>query len=164
MPMVGFENVLVINTGSNLSPTWTEVDMAKDVTVNKEKGEINATSRVTARAGWEATKEGLKKFSIEFDSLKPSPDETNAAFTALEAAFLANTTVDVCVADGAISGTSVPAVRVQCGVFGGTEGQPLNDMATVKYNLKANQVPVFGTFTGGSFSSPTSSSSSSSSS
>jgi hypothetical protein len=162
---VGFEKTLLVNTGTTETPTWTEIDLAKDVTVTKEKGEINATSRVTARQGWEATEEGLKKFSVDFDSLQPAPDEAvNPAYAALDAAFLANSTVDVCVADGAISGTAVPAIRVQCGVFGGTESEPLNDMVTVKFSLKAKSAPVYGTFTSGTFSSTSSSSSSSSSS
>lgn len=150
MPYLGYKNALYINTAASGTPTWVEIDLAKDVTVNKEKAEVDGTARTTARLGWEAIYDGLKKFSIEFDSLKPATTETNTAFSTLNSAFIANTPVDVVVCDDDKSGVSVPGIRCSAaGVFGGTESQPLKDMTTVKFSLKAQAAPVAGTFTSG---------------
>lgn len=153
MPQVGYENYLYINTGTSGSPIWTEVDLTRDVSKNRDKSEVDATSRSTARNGWKATEDGLKSMGVEFESLKPAPDETNAAFTALEEAFEDNGSVEALLAEGPIdSGSAVPAVKAVCGVFGGNESQPLEDMTTVSYTLKNKQTPVKGTVSGGVFS------------
>ena len=149
MAKVGYQHFLYVNTGTIPAPTWTEVDLARDVTLNREKTEIDATSRATARGGWTATEDGLKSFTAEFESLY---DPGNPAFDALEAAFDANTDVDVLVLDGAVSVDGSAGVRVTCGVFGGNRSEPLNDVVTVNYSLKNKDVPASGTVTGGVFS------------
>ncbi|MCK9492679.1 MAG: hypothetical protein M0Q24_11405 [Sulfurimonas sp.] len=153
MPNKGFENYLYINTNTTESPTWTEIDLAKDVTFNKDKGEIDGTSRKTARDGYSATEDGLKAWSAEFDSLIPSEDEdANAALAALDAAYRANTTVDVLrVRGGSVATDGCYAERVTCGVFGGSEGEPMNDMSTISYTLKNKAVPAVGTVSSSEF-------------
>ena len=154
MPNKGFENYLYVNTNTVESPTWIEIDLARDVNFNKEKTEIDGTSRKTARQGYTATEDGLKSWSCEFDTLIPSEDEdANAAFDELSDAFENNTTVDVLrVRGGSINTDGAYAERVTCGVFGGAEGEPLNDMATLSYTLKSGSTaPSIGTVSGGAF-------------
>lgn len=158
MPQLGYENYLYINTGTGDgtgeggSETWTEIDLARDVTVNKEKDEIDATSRVTARTGWKAVENGLKQFSVEFESLVPAPDEdANTGFTALKTAFNDNTTVEVLLVEGPISTDSLAATFCVCNVFGGSEGEPLNEMKTISFNLKAIEAPIDGTTSSSAF-------------
>jgi hypothetical protein len=152
MPKKGFENYLYINTGTAETPVWTEIDLAKDVNVNKDKGELDANCRKYARDGFAVVDDGLKTVGYEFESLVPATGETaNAGFTALESAYNDNASVDIIRADGAMNGTDVPGERVTCGVFGGSRGEPLDGMTTVSYTLKAKSVPAAGTFTSGTW-------------
>lgn len=153
MPNKGFENYLYVNTGTTESPVWTEIDLARDVNFGKDKGDIDGTSRKTAREGYSANEDGLKSWSAEFDSLIPSEDEdANAALAALDAAYRANTAVDVLrVRGGSVNTDGCYAERVSCGVFGGSEGEPMNDMATISYTLKNKAVPSVGTVSSGDF-------------
>ena len=159
MPNLGFENFLYINTGvkdgtgENVTAVWTEIDLARDVTLAKEKTEVDATSRVTARSGWTATEDGLKKFSVEFDSLVPSPSEpVNAGFTELELAFDTNVDTEVLlVKGGPIDTDGLDAQFAVVGVFGGDDAQPLNDMQAISFNLINKGVPTKGTTLSGEY-------------
>jgi len=162
MPNLGFENFLYINTGvedgtgENASAVWTEIDLARDVTVTKDKTEVDGTSRVTARGGYTATEDGLKKLSVEFDTLVPAPGESaNAAFDLLEARFETNTNVEVLlVRGGPIDTDSLIAQFMVAGVFGGDDAQPLNDMQAIAFALINKTVPTQGTTLSGDYISP----------
>lgn len=149
----GFDNYLYVNTGTTGEPTWSEIDLAKDVTFNKEKNEIDATNRASARLGWEASEDGLKKWSANFDSHVPAEDEdANPAFDALDAAFMNNTSVEILrVRGGSKNDSGCYAEKVTCGVFGGNESEPVNDMATISYTVSAKAAPSIGTVSGGGF-------------
>lgn len=159
MPQVGFESALYINTGVGDgtgeagTEVWTEIDLARDVTDNREKDEIDSTSRATARTGYKSVENGLKSFSIEFESLVPKPTETvNPAFAALKAAWAGNTTVEVLMVDGGTKATDdLNATFAVCNVFGGSRGEPLNDVTTIKYSVKAVEAPIEGTTESGAF-------------
>jgi len=153
MPQVGYASCLYVNTGTTETPTWTEIDMARDVTLNYEKDEINSNARATARLGWKSTIDGLKSMAAEFESLKPAPGETaNAGFTALRKAYRKNLQIEVISCDAPIN-TTTPADAVYgvFGVFGGSEGQPLEDVVAISYTLKNAGVPQFGTVSEGTF-------------
>ena len=152
---LGYESALYINTGTYAVPVWTEIDLARDVKFSKAKDEIDATSRQSARGGWKAMADGLKSWSAEFDTLVPAAGETpNPAFAALEAAWYANTSVDVLRVRGGVVSDAGPlyAEHVQCQVLGGDEGEPLNDVATINFKLtNGSTVPVRGTTSSGTF-------------
>lgn len=150
MPKKGFMNYLYINTSEDETPVWTEIDLAKDVNVNKEKAELNANCRKYAREGFAVVEDGLKTVGYEFDSLVPAVGEAaNAGFAALDAAYDNNTAVEVIRADGPKSTENITGERVMCGVFGGTRSEPLEDLATVSFTLKAKGVPKKGKFGAG---------------
>lgn len=159
MPNLGFENFLYINTGvkdgtgENVTAVWTEVDLARDVNQVNEKTEVDATSRVTARLGYTATEDGLKKFGVEFDTLVPAPGEpANPAFDELETSFLTNSNIEVLlVKGGPIDTDALDAKFAVCGVFGGDDAQPLNDMQAITYNLLNKAVPTQGTTLAGEY-------------
>lgn len=159
MPNLGFENFLYINTGvkdgtgENASAVWTEVDLARDVNQTNEKTEVDATSRVTARVGYTATEDGLKKFGVEFDTLVPAPSEpANAAFDELEDSFLGNVDTEVLlVKGGPIDTDGLDAKFATVGVFGGDDAQPLNDMQAITFNLLNKAVPTKGTTLSGEY-------------
>lgn len=156
LPLEGFKNALYVNTGTYAVPVWTEIDLARDVKFTKNKEQIDATSRQSARTGWKASIGGLKDWACEFESLIPAEGETpNAGFAALVAAYNANTTVDILRVRGGLvtdAGATHYAQRVECHVLGGDEGEPLNDVATLSVKLvNASTAPVEGTAGDGNF-------------
>jgi hypothetical protein len=66
----------------------TELTNVRDVTVTLEAGEADVTTR--ANDGWRATAPTLKECSVEFEMVWKT---TDAGFTAVKAAFLANSTI-----------------------------------------------------------------------
>lgn len=80
------------------SPVWTEVDTAKDVTLNLADDAVDLTTR--AGGGWKLTGQGLRDAGVEF-SLPWDPD--NAAFAILWAAFIGRDAVGVACMDGDIT-------------------------------------------------------------
>jgi len=82
-------------TGSTAS---TELTNVRNVTVTLEAGEADVTTR--ANDGWRATAPTLKECNVEFEMVWKT---TDAGFTAVKAAFLANETIALLVlseADG----------------------------------------------------------------
>lgn len=83
------------NSGSRLSPTWVEVSIVKENTLNLEKGEFDGSTRGTG--GWRAKAGTLKDASIELEVMhKP----TDAAVIAFMDAFLAGTNIEMQIMDG----------------------------------------------------------------
>jgi len=154
---MGYESSLYINTGTYGSPTWTEIDLARDVTIGETIPKVNVTTRRTARDGWVANDYGLKENNISFDVLIPAAGESNTAYDALLAASRARTPVDILhVEGGQISTDGLDATRSVCGVFGGDKGEPLQDASTrsfeLSFTLNSDQdVPQYGTTSGGAF-------------
>ena len=138
MPQTGFESALYVNTGIPATPVWTEIDLARDVTLNRAKDELDATARATARTGYKATENGLKEFSVEFESLVPKVSEgANAAFVTLETAWKDNTTVEILHTDGGVLSTDgLQAIKAVCNVFGGTRNEPNADVTSVDFSCK----------------------------
>jgi len=153
-PLLGRDTYLYVNTGTEAGDgtgTFTEIDLAKDLTVDRSKTEIDITNRESARSGYTATAQGLKSLKIDYDAHKPALGETaNAGSAAIAAAFLDNSTVEIVVADGDINtGTSVPATFFVANVGGGSESQPLNDAVTVATSLTNIGAPLTGTYSTG---------------
>jgi hypothetical protein len=74
--------------GTAGSTADTELTNVKDVTLSLEAGEADITTR--ANSGWRATAPTLRECSVEFEMVWKS---TDAGFTAIKNAFLANNTV-----------------------------------------------------------------------
>lgn len=155
---LGRDQYLYVNTGvkdgtgTNVDAVWTEVGLAADVTYNREKTEIDVTNRETARTGYTATAQGLKSFSIEYDTHKAALGETpNAADQLLTDAWLNNTVEEVIISDGPASGTAVPCTFAEVNVGGGSESQPLNEAVTRNVTLTNVGAPSPGTLTSGLF-------------
>lgn len=127
----GFESVLYVNTATYGSPTWVEVDLARDLTDLRDQEEVDMTTRGTARLGFKAAQAGTTPMGFEFDCLVPAAGETNSAYTALLAALKARSTVDLLhVEGGDISIDALPATRIVCCLTGGGKGEPLSGAAT----------------------------------
>ena len=154
---LGHQSSLYINTGSYVAPTWTELDLSRDVTMMDSTDKIEATTRRTARNGYKANVPGLRELGWKFEMLVPAAGETSTAFDAIEAARKAGTSVDILhVEGGIISVDDLDATRAVCGVFGGEKGEPINNVSTRSYELSfalnADQdVPETGTTSGSAF-------------
>jgi hypothetical protein len=157
MVQLGHDSRLYVNTGTYEAPTWTEIDLARQVTIRETRDKVDATSRTTARQGYRAYLAGLAEVGFDFECLVPSAGTTNAAFTALLTALRNGTTADiVAVEDGAITTDDLEAMRVICTVEDGARTEPLNDVVTRSFTTSfANQTdqdaPQYGTTSGGEF-------------
>mgnify|MGYP002625510861 FL=1 len=92
---LGLEAKLFRNSGSYASPTWEELPNVKDLTLNVEAGEADASTR--GNGGWRATLATLKDGSIEFEMIW---DTADAGFTAIKDAFFNNTPIEFAALDG----------------------------------------------------------------
>jgi len=129
--VLGLAAKLYYNTGSYASPTWTLIGNVKDVTLTLEKGTADITTR--AAAGWRATVGTLKDLTIEFAMVW---DTTDAAFTAIQTAFMNNTSIEVVALDGLVATTGSQGPRVTCDVTSFSRSEPLEDALTVSVTLK----------------------------
>ncbi len=156
-PERGFESVLYVNVATFGSPSWIEIDLARDIKNLRDQEEIDATTRGMARLGYKAAMAGITPAGWEFDMLKPAAGESNSAHTKLMAALKARTSVDLLHVDGGdIDTDALPATRIVCCLAGGGEGEPLNGVTTI--SLKAvftpngdQTSPQEGTTSGGAF-------------
>ena len=111
--------------------TWSEIDNAKDVTLNLETGEADITTR--GNNGWRATAATLKDGSIEFEMLwKPG----DAAFDALQAAWAGSTEIAIAAMDGAIATADNQGLAGNFTVTNFSRNEPLEEAVTVNVTLK----------------------------
>jgi hypothetical protein len=129
-----FAAALLSESATPGTTTWTEIDNAKDVTLNLETGEADITTR--GNNGWKATAATLKEGSIEFEMLwKPG----DSAFTALQGAWAAGTEIAVAAMDGLITGTGSTGKQGLASNFSVTNfsrEEPMEEAVTVKVTLK----------------------------
>jgi len=134
---MGFESTLYVNTGTYESPTWTEIDLARDLTDVRDQAEIDVTTRGISRRGYQAAQAGTTPWGFDFDCLVPAGGETNTAHSALVTALKARTTVDILhVEGGAIDIDDLSAERGVCCVLGGGKGEPQGDAITQSFRVR----------------------------
>ena len=88
---------LYYDTTGVATPTWTECVNVKDLTLNMEAGVADVTTR--ANGGYKAEVGTIKEVSVDFGMVY---DNTDANWTAIHAAFIAQTTIGFAVVDGNI--------------------------------------------------------------
>jgi hypothetical protein len=132
---------LSFNSGSFGTPNWVVVN-ARDVDIDISFGEGDVSNRGSKL---ELKEPALQVRALEFDMVA---DETDTNFTAIRAAAMARTAVEMAAANGPIgtSGTSasggtagVVMSRCTYKVFGVKRGEPLNGAVTVKFSLKPSK-------------------------
>lgn len=128
---VGLDAKLYRNSGSYATPTWNELMNAKDVTLNLEAGEADASRR--GSGGWRETLMTLKDGSVEFELVYDSAD---AEFTALKDAFFGANTVEMAVMDGDIATTGSQGLRATMSVINFSRNEPLEEALTVSVTVK----------------------------
>lgn len=138
---VGLDCKAYRNTGSYNAPTWSEVTIMRDLTLNLSKGEADVSSRGSR---WKKMKSALKEASFEFEILG---DTANAHYTALRNAYLNDTTLDLAFADGDITVGGTEYWRGDVEIFQFNRGEPLEDGAKVSVTAK----PTYSTHEPGVF-------------
>ena len=107
--------------------TFVELINVKDVTLNLDKKEADATTR--ANAGWEAVIASLKSASVDFDMVWDTDD---AGFRAIRNAFFNDTVLGMKILDGE-NGQGLLADFM---VVKFTRSEPLTEVITVSVTVK----------------------------
>src|SRR5262245_63821068 len=93
------------NSAAYATPTWTEVTICRDVTLDMSKGTADLSRRGSK---WRRNRGTLLEGTVTLEFLY-SPTDTH--YEAFKSAFLAGTIVDVALADGPIAGPGVEYFR-----------------------------------------------------
>jgi hypothetical protein len=129
--VLGMNCKLYRNTNTYASPTWVILGNVKDVNFSLEKGEADVTTR--ANNGWRATAGTLKDGSIEFEMIWAPGD---AGFTAIQTAFLNNTSIEFLVLDGPVATEGSQGLRALMQVMTFSRNESLEEAVTVSVSLK----------------------------
>lgn len=121
------------NTGTWASPTWSDINNVRDLTLNLESDEIDVTTRGTAVNGFKAVVSGLSSGGIEFDMVW---DPTDAAFTAIKDAWLNKTTIELAAMSGDIATSGSQGLHADFAVLNFSRGEPLEGVQTVTVSVK----------------------------
>lgn len=131
--LIGIDATLYRNSGTYGSPTWVEICIIGDLTLNLEKSEATISMRCS---GWELVRAVLKKASVDF---KMMYNPGNAGYQAIRDAFLNNTRIECYVCNGDIttaSVTTVEGLRATYEVMKFNLGQPLEGAQTYDVTMK----------------------------
>ena len=129
-PVAGFNCKLYRNTGSWGSPTWNEITIARDVTLNTEKSMAEAISRAS---DWRMKLPTIKDATVDFDILA---DTTVDDYDVLSDAYLTDDLINFAVADGTIATSGTQYFKADCYVTKFDFNEPLEDVRTVACSLE----------------------------
>lgn len=115
---------------SYASPTWNEIDIVKDATLNMEKTESDVSIRATS---WGLMAGKQKIASVDFQILW---DPESAVFAALNDAFLNDTGINMAVMDGDIETPGKQGLRAIMMVSKFTRNETLPEAVTVDVTIK----------------------------
>lgn len=108
-----------------------ELTNVKDVTLNLETGEADVTTR--ANAGWRATAATLRECSAEFQMVWK---DTDAGFTAIKAAWLASTAIELAILTGAKSTSGSEGPKGNFTITNFSRSEPLEEAIVVDVTAK----------------------------
>lgn len=127
---LGLEAKLYHNA-ADFSGTMEEIKNVKDLTLNIEAGEADASTR--GNNGWKATLATLKDGSIEFEMVW---DTSDAAFTAIRTAFFNGTAIGFAILDGDITETGTQGLKAAMVITNFSRNEPLEEAITVSVTAK----------------------------
>ncbi len=123
---LGLNAKIYVNTGTPGTPTWTELDLAQDVTINMEK----ATSDVSTRAsqGWRENAASLKDMTVD-TTLRY--DSSNLGFQKVRDTYLGSgLSVEVLALDGPVDTAGAEGMRFTSDVSNFSRNEPLEEALT----------------------------------
>lgn len=119
------------NTASYASPAWNEITNIRDLSLSLEADEADVTTR--GNNGWKATVQTLKDATVEFQMVW---DTAGDDFTAIQTAFLANTSIECAFMDGSISTNGNQGLRATFMVTNFSRTENLTEAVMVDVSLK----------------------------
>lgn len=111
--------------------SWSEVTLAKDVTVNLEASEADVTAR--GNSGWRATRAALRDASLEFELVW---DPTDTVVEDIRDAYLNGGEIALAAMDGDIATVGSEGFVANFYVTGFNRGEPLEEAVTVSVTAK----------------------------
>lgn len=127
---LGRNHKLYYNAGSYASPTWTEVTLVRDGTLNQDAEKAEAASRGSGAFGIDVVT--MLNVGFEAEIIR---DTANAVFVVLETAFYALSAVEFLILDGPVGTTGSRGVRAACQIQKWTRGEPLKGIATQQMGI-----------------------------
>jgi hypothetical protein len=132
---LGYQAKAYINTSTTTTPTWTEIDIIRNVTLNLEKGDADVTTR--GAAGWKEVLPTLKEASIDCEIVW---DADHTIFTTLLDAFINDKNLEFLFLDGAHTKKGSQGLRAVCGVFKFSRDEQLDGALMANTSFK----PTYG--------------------
>jgi hypothetical protein len=136
---LGVNCKLYRNTGTHSTPTWTEIDIVKEVEITADMQEYDITTR--AEGGATATEPTL--LNIEINGMIRKDDE-HVGFLAMDNAFWQREALEYLIHDGATNSENSRGIRTFAKIFEWSEGQKNGDVVEKKFKLKPTISPTAG--------------------
>lgn len=127
---LGLEAKLYHNT-ADFTGTMAELKNVKDLKLNIEAGEADATTR--GNNGWRATLATLKDGSIEFEMVW---DTADAGFNAIRTAFFNRAAIGFAILDGDIAEIGTQGLKAAMAITNFSRNEPLEEAITVSVTAK----------------------------
>ncbi len=134
MARIGAECALCENTGTDESAVWSEISLAKDVTMNDAMDQVDISNRSTL---FKLFRPGMRDVSIDFQTLADAADTRVAA---LETTYAARTAKTYALLDAKPSGAA-KGTKITGYLFNKTLNEPLGEAATLQFTLKPSAAP-----------------------
>ena len=129
---VGIDGDLYLcEDGIGGTPTWTEVEAARDVSCSLKKGEADASTR--GKGKWKLTVATMKEAEITFELLYDDEDEV--AETILDA-WLDDTPIGLAVAKDDITKAGTKVFMADCVILTWDEKEPMDGAVLVSVTAK----------------------------
>jgi hypothetical protein len=134
---LGLEGKLYRNTGTWEQPTWLEIEHIKDLALNLEKGEWDASLR--SGGGVREFIGTLRDYPIEF-GMKWDPQEDPDCDFLLSVFLDEEDVVDIICLDGPITTSGSQGPRFLADVFGFNQNQALEEGMMLDVGLKPSAI------------------------
>jgi len=118
--------------------TWIELTNVQDVTVNEELNETDASTRLSARAGFDTVVTTTAKVSVDFKMMRVP---TDTGFQAIETAYENRDFIAIRVTDGDFATSGTKWVKFDAQVVKFAKNEPLKEASTVDVSLKPTFSP-----------------------
>ena len=116
----GYQCKIYLNTDTWDSPTWSEIDLTRDLTLNLARSEADLSSR--AGSGFKQYLASLLDAGVDLELVW---DTSNADFSAVLDAFLNNSTIELSIMDGDIETAGSEGMHADFVVTQCNRGEPL---------------------------------------
>lgn len=139
---IGAECAFCENTGSEESAVWSEIALARDLTMNDSMDQVDVSNRSSM---FKLFRPGMRDVSVDIQVLADTADTRVAA---LITSYEGRSSKTYAVLDSKPSGAA-KGVKIPGCLYNKTLAQPLGDAATFQFTLKPSAAPSSLTISGG---------------